>query len=598
MTNKSSKEEVKIKSLLEAYSISEISNTFTQIDNKLLSLHKCSADDFLQLNSDFKNLFKQSKSIADNVSVIVDLFKSNKSKEFYNEVHLFYDKLKNEASVFDEKISLTMNFLDDLADKLRYIFFPLRNFNQNLMSFKYLLANLNLSLNISDGSSNMSKQFKAIEENINDLKLLTEKITKTLNHLRKTSKSINSSFLQIKNQHEDSIDVLLSNVKNRISDIEKKYISNKECIPKIQKRTDKSSESISHIIKKLQYQDIIQQKMEHIQQTHKDLLAELNQYENTLEDDQHLNDKAKFFIRIRDIAGLQAAQLIQANKEYQSALEIIVNNFMQVGDNMKAISGMCDVIHTDKGQDEVKLFDEIIDQITLTENNFENRINQNMKLKNDVLIVERKLEQSDNYIKALKRITGELNANIKHYFDSANIELSKYNNSSDSINQVKNLHAEIEANVLNLESVIEDLNPIRKRIKKITKEYSSPNFDANFDEVKESVSSLYTFRKSIEGKLKENHEISNKALVNIKKSIAEIKYYDYFENIIEEIIKELNTINYKLKIGDDDSESIEENLATIKEYYTMETEHKIHDQISKGEEIEIENEEDGDIEFF
>jgi len=30
----------------------------------------------------------------------------------------------------------------------------------------------------------------------------------------------------------------------------------------------------------------------------------------------------------------------------------------------------------------------------------------------------------------------------------------------------------------------------------------------------------------------------------------------------------------------------------------MQTEHQIHDQISAGEEVEVDNEEDGDIEFF
>ena len=53
---------IEIEALLNTYSVKDITNTFIQIDNKLMSLYECSADDFLRLNSDFKSLFKQSKA--------------------------------------------------------------------------------------------------------------------------------------------------------------------------------------------------------------------------------------------------------------------------------------------------------------------------------------------------------------------------------------------------------------------------------------------------------------------------------------------------------------------------------------------------------
>ncbi len=68
-----SNDKIKIKALLETYTVNDISNTFTVIDNKLLSLHECSAEDFLQLNSDFKNLYKQSEIISENVNVIFSI---------------------------------------------------------------------------------------------------------------------------------------------------------------------------------------------------------------------------------------------------------------------------------------------------------------------------------------------------------------------------------------------------------------------------------------------------------------------------------------------------------------------------------------------
>ena len=117
---------IEIEALLNTYSVKDITNTFTHIDNKLMSLYECSADDFLRLNSDFKNLFKQSKVISDNVDTIFDIFNANKNKELYTEIHNFYNGLKEQAEIFDQKISVTIKFLEELSNLLRFIFFPIK----------------------------------------------------------------------------------------------------------------------------------------------------------------------------------------------------------------------------------------------------------------------------------------------------------------------------------------------------------------------------------------------------------------------------------------------------------------------------------------
>ena len=598
MKEKGLNDKIEINALLNTYSVKDISNTFTQIDNKLMSLYKCSADDFLQLNSDFKSLFNQSKVISENVNTIFNIYNANKNKELYTEIHNFYNGLKDQAEIFDQKIFITMEFLGELSNLLRFIFFPIKNFGQNLMSLKFLLANLNLLMPIS---SDLRKQFELVEEKINKVKLLSERISKNLNHLRKISKISYSNFSQVKNQNEINIEVLLTSVKSRIDSLEKKYNNHKECIPKIRRKNDKSADSISDIIKKLQYQDIIKQKMEHIQHTHKDLISELCKFENILNEEKHLNDKAKFFLRIRDIAGLQAAQLIQANREYQSAIEIIINNFVQVGDNMNVISEMCGRAIVDENDDEVKLFEEIVEQIVIAEENFTNKFDQNKKLNKDINLIENQLIQAEKYFAVLKSLNQELNQNIEAYFDNIYEHSLTDENIKKSINQVKSLFAEIKNSGSNLEEVIVKLNPIKERIQGFISEHNKLTLYADFGEIKNVVTRLQFFRENVDIKLKENHDISNSALESIRKSISEIKYYDYFEKIIEEIITELNTINYNLKAGSDEvNNTIDDNLSKLKEYYTMETEHVIHDQVSKGEgaEIEIDNDEDGEIEFF
>lgn len=595
MTDKEFNDKIKIQALLETYSAKDISAIFSSIDKKLMSLHKCSADDFLKLNDDFKLLFNQSKVISENVNSIFDIYNKKENSFLYNEIHQFYDQLKDQIEIFDNKIVVTMKFLEELSSKLRFIFFPIKNFAQNLMSLKYLIANLNLTISYNDRNVNLNNH----ETKINELKQLAERISKNLNHLRKITKISFSNFTQVKNQNKVNVEELLSIVKSRINLIEDKFNENKDCIPVIKKKTEKSADSISDIIKKLQYQDIIKQKMEHIQLTHKDILNELSEFENLSNDDKHLNEKAKFFLRIRDIAGLQAAQLIHANKEYQSAIEIIINNFMQIGDNMKVISEMCGKINENDNDSEVELLKEVLDQISMTENGLIAKFDQNKKLYKDVLLIDHQLTQSESYIDKFKELKTSLSNDMDEFFKIIKEIPISENKVEDAITQLQELFSEINTNGSKIEELAFSLEPIKNRIKGFISEHNSLTLNTDFSEIRKVASRLNEIRENVNKVLSDNYTISNTVLDNIKKSISDIKYYDYFEKMIVEIISELNTINYNLK-DHETAKSKDDNLEQLKEYYTMESEHIIHDQVTEGKdaEIDIENEEDGEIEFF
>ena len=590
-------DKIKIKALLETYSIKEISSIFSNIDNKLLSVHKCSSDDFLNLNEDFKNLYKQSKVISDNVKTILTIFDNQENISLYNQIHDFYYELKDQIDVFDNKVNITIKFLEELSNQLRFIFFPIKNYTQNLMSLKYLMANFNLTQSYKDQENKIIEITTSIEKIINDLRQLSERITKNLNHLRKVTKVTFSNFKQVKNQNEINIEELLTIVKSRIEEIDGNFNENKGCIPIIRKKTEKSADSISDIIKKLQYQDIIKQKMEHIQKTHRDIIDELGDFEKLENNEKLINEKAKFFLRIRDIAGLQAAQLIQANKEYQSAIEIIINNFMQIGDNMKGISEMCGKINEGEINNEVELFNDIVAQITKTEEGFVTKFDQNKKLYKDISLIDNQLNQVNSYTKIFDVLNNNLSTKITEYFNM--VQKSSVKNYSN-FDQLDELRADVNTNGLKLRELIEKLFPIKSRIQSFITEHKKLDLSSDFSNIKNVASKLYDIREKISSILLENSTISKQALDNIKKSISDIKYYDYFESIIEEIILDLNTINYNLKVDEDSAKSKDQNLEQLKEYYTMETEHIIHDKITKGEELDdfIESDEDGNIEFF
>jgi len=598
MTDKDYSDKIKIKALLETYSAKEIADIFTRIDNKLISLHECSSDDFLKLNNDFKYLYKQSKIISENVNDVFDIFNTQKTQQLYNQVHSFYDNLKNQLAILDQKINVIIDFLKDLTNKLRFAFFPLKNYGQNLMSFKYLLANLNISYSLPEKTNQILEITKNIEESIYELKKILEKAPKILNHLRKVAKISISNISETKELRELNVDTILNEIKNHIEIIDSKYKENTNCIPVIRGKNEKSADNISDIIKKLQYQDIIRQKMEHIQKTHNGLIQELYEFDDKTENEKHLNDKAKFFLRIRDISGLQAAQLIQANKEYQSAIDIIINNFMQIGDNMKDISEMCGKIADDGDDNDNQLFTEIKNQIISSEEKFNQKLIQHKKINKDLSTIEHQIGQSEKLFSVLNELNENLTSHADIYFNELKTIKPDDSESEESISQANTLFNDIKQNSNRLTEFIDGLSPIKKRIHNFINTEGDIDIKDDFQKIKNIVNQIQNIRLAIDKKLKDNNTIGNDVLNSIKKSISGIKYYDYFEKIIEEIISELNTVNYNLKIESDEILSKEENLKEIKSFYTMKTEHDIHDQIAKGEDAQIELEEDGDIEFF
>ena len=83
----------------------------------------------------------------------------------------------------------------------------------------------------------------------------------------------------------------------------------------------------------------------------------------------------------------------------------------------------------------------------------------------------------------------------------------------------------------------------------------------------------------------------------IKSSLQKVKYYDFFEKIIEEIIFELNNVYTKLRTNDSSNKTAQtSNIDQLKQNYTVKSQHKIHDTYinTNGDDVEFFDEQDED----
>lgn len=583
------KDKNKIENLLKTYSTKDISKAFIHIDEKLVSLHECSANDFSQLNRDFKNLFNQLKIISENITDITFYFKKDESVFLFKKVKSFANELYASLIDYKKQSQVKNDFISKISDHLELLFFPIKNGNQNLSLLKYLLTNLSILI---PGTISGKKETQLNEKEIN---LIAEKIGINFNHLTNIS---NKSY-PLSEANINNLGVLLLDIINKIDGLERKYYYNKECFINLKNKKLDTEDNISDIVKKLQYHDIIRQKMEHIQKTHQVLIDELNMFNHDDTDEKSLVEKAKFYLKIRDVSGIQAAQLIQANKEYQNAIETIVNNFVNVLASIDELKNTCNEGALSKTLVNFNIFNEINSKVEHSEKLYKIELEKYSSWEEETNQVETDVVSTKKFINILCNQINDLKLNVTSYLDEITTEISDDENIEKTISQVNNVLVDLDHNSEMLMDVVKTLEKNNVKFPEINELNKNILQTIDFDKIKEYVALLKQKREGIENKLQENKNIGNSSLNQIKKSISEIKYYEYFENVIDEITKELNSINLKLRKDKNlDSETLSDNLSMLKEYYTVQTEYSIHEKIERGEDIDVENNEDGEIEFF
>ncbi|RPH31064.1 MAG: hypothetical protein EHM93_14920 [Bacteroidales bacterium] len=562
--------------LFNDISISDISSTFTGIDEQIIDLHKCSSDDFLGLSTDFKKFYNQSKGIADNANEIFNLLSEKSNRNLFVELQTLYKDLKKIQSHSHQNLSTINTNLSLIKSYLEQLFIPIKNLKQNLSTLKFLIANINLNdldynekkninwVGMLNGNSNSLNEYRVSCLSSEQLIIALEsEISRILNGQESFTHTNSNDF-----------ENLLNNIHYTIIFFAEKHEEVKLQIPELTSKTENSSKNISDIITNLQYQDIIRQKIEHIQKSHSKILPELQELY-----DRECSDSVKesqIFQKVKDIAGLQAAILVSANKEYQLAIEKITSRFLEIGDDMIGITSICTRLNSSQENTEDL-------QLAVMLN----------RLNNSEQILSNFIERSNSYHKQIKTISIPLNSvanslvklieSSKCYSESSNIIA----NISESINIKSNLdevYKDIHQFEVVIQRILNDILNIESefivRVKQLDESV------INNETVKKAGDSINSILKQVENKGDSINQLldhiknqSSNSVLEIKDSIKRIRYYDFFEKSITSIISDLNHIHIKLSGADYDKSNRSENLKSIKSLYTMETEHKIHDRI-------------------
>lgn len=591
--------------------INKIIHFFSDIDKQILSLYQCSSEDFKNLDLSFRKYYKLSKALSKNSEKITNIFlERNENVNHVSELTFIQEQVNGLADFFENKADILNDSLENILKAINLLSIPINNMVQDLLSFDLLLASKDLKNPEVVGDEIQKKKINDFIAEIRKQKEACLLFNESILSLRET---INREMLTLKELEEKIVEFFNSSL-NKIIECRSSFIEKKEetklLVPQVNAISVDESESIDSIITQLQYQDIIKQKIDHIDLAHKDLMAKLNLYlsANVLSCSEA--DLLEFFSQISEVSGLQAAQLVFANKEYQKAISIINKKFVDVSENMIYLDQLCHKLSSQSLSSERK---SLLNSVNALERNTISFPG----MKNLCLEFGNKVAELANCLNHVLSNTPQLEV----IETSVNDLVSLFEN-SDEKKAFKNFEHFFN---LRCDYIIakEDFLTIIRKFRKIQKEVF-PVFKGEFKDYKEFENQLTLTNKQlcthisalkinvlqIDQMIEENNLLSKNMTQEIKYSIEQVKYYKLFKVVAEDIIKKLTEVKQLFMENDIKVNEQSEDLKYLTERYTMNSEHIVHqvvtENINKKTEIrdtlvvnnEVHETNEGEVEFF
>ncbi|MEW5846196.1 MAG: hypothetical protein AB1777_08025 [Bacteroidota bacterium] len=574
--------------------LKEISDQFSKIDSLIVEILNCAAEDFLGLNERFKEAYSKSTYISSNAEEVFTAYASSYTSESLLSLKELFKKFslaKREANKYADSIVAR---IDEVYDILESIDLHSKNINQNLLTLKFLIANLKISgLDIDTDQFIEQKDELFIEFNrlVNKSKLTELELAKSLHgNMKLLREGVDRVKKNMRNA-DQQIGIAIDIINDSIVIFSEKQQELNINIPKLQEYNKKLRESIDSIITNLQYHDIIRQKIEHVQVSHKEILNNLANENN--------NEQQTYLSQIGELVNIQSALLVRANKEYQRAIEQIIDKFKTIGSIAQTILQQCKDLKNIQELTAEQSFTGVAQKLTNTTLPVSKFLSLLARVNNLLQSIEHNVSQmveisadddeanrfGEMLLKRIKQPELKLQPNLIQQIETVTYDIIA------SRNQIGTLY-------LQLNSKIKEIDRLSSLISENTK---SQEWETIPTTLKEIAGNLLQCDEKVGLLLKGKLDASNELGDIISKAVGQVKYYEVFELKILEVIKLLNHI-YATLSGKEESQFDKDDLEFMRKLYTMESEHKIHNLVVKGnagiDDLPETDQDESSIEFF
>lgn len=577
----------------------KISSILSDIEGNVNELNKCSSDDFIMLNKYLRRQYDRIEKISENVSNVFELRAGVESQELAKKIEIFANGFYSGIKYSDDKFENKAEVIEQIISYINLMYIPLKNYTQNVVTLNFLSNSLKFNLVYN----------KNVERDFFDSEI--EKFQEVLEVLKGINQTFEDTSVKIKetyNQISEKIRILQENnfintekteekvnlIKQRLND---KFEEGKIKIPELKRIKGRYAESINKIITNLQYSDIIRQKMNHISEAHRDMIVKIN----LLKNEKDIETSEKFLLKIKDIADLQIAQLVTTNSEYQNAVKIISEKFVEIGRDVNNLNNETVKLSGLRNIDDAKEHDfyeieNLLENIESITNEF---VSENTGIFVNLTNLFNYLrEYQENYIKYEDTIESIDNA-AKSVLVKAKKHFDKKQNIEDIIKQFNNVFNSLHNNKNNVSNYYNLCNKNRKKIEAMNTDEESSDLTSFTKSIHDILQITNKNNKEIKSIVLETGKLERNVSEEISSGMKQIKYYTFYEKTATKIILRLKELFENISIQHSSKQEKMENLEERKPKYTMKSERDIHEKLIKGEEFTSSDvNEDEEIEFF
>ena len=579
-----------------SYSVEEIVSLFEDVDQKIQDLHQCSADDFLGLNAKFKNFYKESKSVSSDATTLLALFSHEQNEQLKEELTAGRTELQLSLDSMKEQQYETLRLVHDLGDAMSAYLFPLRHINNEFGILNMELIALEVSFRTALLQNNFDT--KSFQQMIRDWEEFVYDITET--------KKLSQSFLEeceyslhhielIGGRGLRSLVTLTELTEQGLILFDAKQKESNQNLPAIRAKSDSVAKSIADVITSLQYQDIIRQKMEHIQQAHVKLLDDLQQ----IDLDKSPNAWTQVLVQVRDISALQAAQLLATNKEYQAAIEAIALHFRTIAKEMTSVASICrSTMNDNDDREQRSTITDLVDRFKRADALLARVLEVFPECSREVLLIRDGAsmlqKRIGGHVETFFRLSTQVEVMLSPYRKTLGRHFEHYMLQIDEM--LSTMRRNMESVSVQNAILIKSIEGLGRYAKKLAES------ELLWDYVQLNVKRSHSLSERLLNTEQESNALLRKIETTCRSisdetqaALAAVRYYDFFENVIAEIVRGLSSMSSRICAEVDVAEH--GDMSAVRDLYTMESERKIHDQFTGTNEEEAPADDD-DLELF
>jgi methyl-accepting chemotaxis protein len=565
--------------------LDKILNIFSGIDDRIMFLHQCSSDDFLSLNKALKENYYKARFITEKAGLMFEKAGDQGNLKTLGLLKKCLSSFQQDLMEFETETDQTLASLERIQANFSLMFVPINNFRQNLASLKLLLSNIKLTNTYFDKSLKSFSESEAIQIDkiINKVKDSCPVFEENIYNIRKHIKELYTELLEVKNKVLSDVMKNFEIMQSDIEIIEKHSKSATRYQERIDEISQNCNKSVEVIITNLQYHDIIRQKMEHIQKTHKYLVEEINDEEMSAQASGRKN--GSHVLQIPQISDIQVGQLMYTNKEYQQAIEQITSKLIDMGKDMTEVVRTCKMLNVFEYKGltvESGTFNEQFRNFTQQS---KKSLDKYVNLANDITLVNRIVTDLYHKYQDIDMMESAIEQRIIDKISFGDLLVSPEKETASQAQQILKLYADNHFEKNKIKTLFESTRVELKEFICRNMEYVGDRkgivrLGSHITEALEHFKTIKENLGLIES-IQEELSLQSEEISNTNKLVTDsVKYYDSFETTIDQLIAQFEQISTIIRnknpelIGNNGNKK--KSLEQIEKYYTMKSERLVH----------------------